>query len=73
MDSIDEIGDHENIGPAIIWEALDMQLEELNKGNKWESASVTKEDNVTEEVISIEKLHIKIILGDISWHSKCKE
>lgn len=59
MDSIDEIGDHENIGPAIIWEALDIQLEELNKGNKWESASVKKEDDVTEEMISIENFILK--------------
>ena len=59
MDSIDEIGDHENIGPAIVWEALDMQLEELNKGNKWESASVKKDNDLTEEVMSIENFTLK--------------
>ena len=59
MDSIDEIGDHENIGPAVVWEALDMQLEELNKGNKWESASVKKDNDLTEEVMSIENFTLK--------------
>lgn len=45
-------GHHENVGFAVIGEALAMQLEELIKGNRWQSACVEKED-VTERGRSI--------------------